>query len=92
MTAPGVAINRCRAVGIVPVAAYRSLRLRVPDTPIRAMLVSDHKLERSIYLSHRPDFLNAAEDYAILDLLDQHIASEMDATASFLQSDFQFNP
>lgn len=84
-----IAINRCKAVGIVPVAAYRSLRLRVPDTPIRAMLVSDHKLERSIYLSHRPDFLNGAEDYAILELLDQHIAAEMDATASFLQSDFQ---
>lgn len=84
-----IAINRCRAVGIIPAAAYRSLCRRVPDTPIRAMLVSDCKLERSIYLSHRPDFLNCAEDYAILELLDQHIAQELNATEAFLSSGFR---
>lgn len=84
-----ISINRCRAIGIVPVAAYRSLRRRIPDTPVRAMLISGKKLERSVYLSHRPDFLNNAEDYAILDLLDRHIQEELAATEAFLRSGFR---
>ena len=50
-----------------------SLKMRVPDTPVEAMLLSDYNLERTIYLSHKPDFLSNAEDYAVLELLDQHI-------------------
>ena len=78
-----LAINRCRAVGIVPVSAYISLVNRVPDTPVRAMLVKDHNLERSIYLSHRPEFLSNADDFAVLELLDQHVRKEIQDAAAF---------
>lgn len=84
-----ISVNRCRAIGIIPVAAYRSLRRRIPDTPVRAMLVSGHKLERPIYLSHRPGFLSSVEDYAILQLLDRHISEELDASNAFLRSGFE---
>lgn len=84
-----ISINRCRNIGITPVTAYRSLRRRVPDTPIRAMIVSDIKLERPVYLSHRPNFLSNAEDYHILELLDQHVDRELKATAEFMQGGFE---
>lgn len=83
-----ISINRCRSIGIVPVAAYLSLRQRVPDTPVQAMLVSDCRLERTIYLSHRPDFLSNREDYDILELLDRHIQTELDETKDFAQEYF----
>ena len=69
--------------------AYRSLKRRVPDTPIRAMSLSGIKMERSVFLSHRPNFLNSAEDYAILELLDQHIERELNATAAFMEGGFE---
>ena len=84
-----ISINRCRNIGIVPVTAYRSLKRRVPDTPIRAMSLSGIKMERSVFLSHRPNFLNSAEDYAILELLDQHIERELNATAAFMEGGFE---
>ena len=83
-----ISINRCRSIGITPVTAYRSLKRRVPDTPIRAMALSDIKLERPVYLSHRPNFLGSAEDYNILELLDQHVDRELKATAEFMRSGF----
>ncbi len=83
-----ISINRCRSLGIVPVAAYRSLKLRVPDTPIRAMSIRDIKLERTVYLSHRAGFLSSAEDYAILELLDQHIDRELRAVAAMKEKGF----
>lgn len=83
-----ISINRCRSIGITPVTAYRSLKRRVPDTPIRAMVLSDVKLERPVYLSHRPNFLGSAEDYNILELLDQHVDRELKATAEFMRSGF----
>lgn len=84
-----ISINRCRSIGIVPVAAYRSLKRRVPDTPIRAMTLTGVKMERPIYLSHRPNFLSCAEDYAILELLDQHVDRELQATWEFAQKGFE---
>ncbi len=81
-------INRCLGIGIAPVTAYQSLIHRVPDTPIRAMNVADIKLERPVYLSHRTNFLSVAEDYAILELLDQHIDRELTAVSEFMQSGF----
>ena len=78
-----VSINRCRAIGIVPVSAFMSLKMRVPDTPVEAMLLSDYTLERTIYLSHKPNFLSNAEDYAVLELLDQHIQKEYQDTSDF---------
>ena len=81
-------INRCLGIGIAPVTAYQSLIHRVPDTPIRAMNVADIKLERPVYLSHRTNFLSVAEDYAILELLDQHIDRELTAASEFMQSGF----
>lgn len=81
-------INRCRAIGIVPVAAYLSLLDRVPDTPVRVMHVSDFRLERTIYLSHAPDFLSSQEDYDILQLLDQHIQAELEGAKEFALEHF----
>ena len=69
--------------------AYRSLKRRVPDTPIRAMSLSGVKMERSVFLSHQPNFLSCAEDYDILELLDQHIDRELHATAAFMASGFE---
>lgn len=83
-----VAINRCRSIGIVPVAAYLSLRQRVQDTPVQAMQITDFPLERTIYLSHRPNFLSAKEDYVVLELLDRHIRTELDETKDFMQQYF----
>ena len=84
-----ISISRCRAIGITPVTAYRSLVRRVPDTPVRAMLLSEKRIERPIYLSHRPDFLGNAEDYAILELLDMHITEELQAAEAFLRAGFR---
>ena len=81
-------INRCRAIGIVPIAAYVSLLKRVPDTPIRAMPVSDYRLERTIYLSHSPDFLSAQEDYEIIKMLDQHILAELEEAKDYALEHF----
>lgn len=78
-----VSINRCRAVGIVPVSAYISLITRVPDTPVQAMRLRDYDLKRAIYLSHKPEFLSNADDYAVLELLDQHIQEECKTAAEF---------
>lgn len=83
-----IAVNRCRAVGIVPISAYMSLRKRVEDTPIKAMQISDYRLERTIYLSHSPSFLGNAEDYKILELLDRHIQLELDETTEFAETYF----
>lgn len=81
-------INRCRAIGIVPIAAYLSLLKRVPDTPIRAMPVGDYRLERTIYLSRSPDFLSAQEDYEILKMLDQHIHAELEEAKDYALEHF----
>ena len=42
-----------------------------------------------MFLSHRPNFLSCAEDYDILELLDQHIDRELHATAAFMASGFE---
>ena len=78
-----VAVNRCRAVGIVPISAYLSLKSRVSDTPVKAMLVSDYSLKRTVYLSHKPEFLSNADDFAVLELLDEHIRKEFQDIADF---------
>lgn len=83
-----VAINRCQAIGIVPVAAYLSLRQRVPDTPVQAMLINGKLLNRMIYLSCHPNFRSCQEDYAILELLDRHIESELKETSDFIREYF----
>lgn len=85
-----ISINRCRNIGITPVTAYRSLKRRVPDTPIRAMALTGMKMERPVYLSHRPNFLGCGEDYSILELLDQHVERELKATAEFMQGGFEY--
>ena len=53
------------------------------------MSLSGVKMERSVFLSHRPNFLSSAEDYDILELLDQHIDRELNATAAFMASGFE---
>ncbi len=79
-------ISRSRCVGIVPVSAYMSLKKRVPDTPVRIMPVEGIRLERSIYLSHRPNFLDSAEGYDLLAMLDRHVETELVAAMDFLKS------
>lgn len=78
-----VSINRCRAVGIVPVCAFVSLKKRVPDTPVEALLLSDYDLKRTVYLSHKPEFLDNPENLAVLELLDQHMKQEYQEAEAF---------
>lgn len=80
------AVNRCQSLGIIPAGAYLSLLQRVQDTPVRAMRLLDHPLERKIYLTRKFDFSNQGEFLALTALLDKHIQTELETSAAFANS------
>ena len=81
-------INRCRAVGFVPVANFRSLIKTIDSIPIGAATISDCSCTRMLYLGRSPKFLSNADEYRVLESIKNYISNEYAETDEFYESYF----
>ena len=81
-------INRCRAVGFVPVANFHNLIKNIDSIPIGAAIVSDASCSRMLYLGRSPRFLSNADEYKVLDSIKNYISNEYAETDEFYESYF----
>lgn len=81
-------INRCRAVGFVPVANFRNLIKNIDSIPIGAAIISDAPCSRMLYLGRSPRFLSNPDEYKVLDSIKNYISNEYAETDAFYESYF----
>lgn len=82
-------INRCRAVGFVPVLNFCTLITRIEGVPICAAAISDVPCSRQVYLGHSPQFLSNADEYMVLESLTNSLDSEYARINAFYANYFR---
>ena len=81
-------INRCKGVGFVPVSNFRSLIKSIDSIPIAAAMVSDHPCQRMLYLGRSSRFLSNADEYRVLETIQNYLSKEYAETDAFFGSYF----
>lgn len=81
-------INRCKAVGFVPLSNFRSLIKNIDSIPIGAAIISDSPCQRMLYLGRSPKFLSNADEYKVLESIKNHLSNEYAETDTFFESYF----
>ena len=81
-------INRCKAVGFVPVSNFRSLIKSIDSILIGAAIISDAPCQRMLYLGRSPKFLSNADEYKVHESIKNHLSGEYAETDAFFESYF----
>lgn len=83
-----VQINRCKAVGFVPVSNFRNLINRVWNIPICAAAISDAECSRKLYLCRSPKFSSNADESRLMESIENYIANEYAVAEEFYETYF----
>lgn len=81
-------INRCRAVGFVPVSNFRTLLKSIEGIPISAATICDADCSRTLYLGRSIKFLSNADEYKVLESVQNYISCDFAETDKFYQEYF----
>lgn len=81
-------MNRCKAVGFVPVSNFRNLISRVWDIPMCAAAISDAPCSRKLYLGRSPDFSANADEIRLMESIGNYIANEYAKADEFYETYF----
>lgn len=81
-------INRCKAVGFVPVSNFRNLINSIESIPICAAVISDAPCSRMLYLGRSPKFLSNADEYKVMESIKNYISNEYAETDEFYETYF----
>ena len=81
-------INRCRAVGFVPVSNFRALLKSVEGIPVSAAAICDTDCSRTLYLGRSIKFLSNADEYKVLESVQNYISCDFAETDKFYQEYF----
>lgn len=81
-------INRCRAVGFVPVSNFRNLIQNMEQIPICAATISDAPCSRSLYLGRSQKLLSNVDEYKALEVIKNYLVSEYAETDKFYETYF----
>lgn len=78
-------INRCRAVGFVPVSNFRNLIQNMEQIPICAATISDAPCSRMLYLGRSQKFLSNVDEYKALEVIKNYLVNEYAETDKFYE-------
>lgn len=81
-------INRCKAVGFVPVSNFRNLIQNMEQIPICAATISDAPCSRMLYLGRSQKFLSNADEYKALEVIKNYLVNEYAETDKFYETYF----
>lgn len=80
------AINRCKAIGIIPVANVPYLLKDRSNMPVECVPVSDQCCERYMYLQRHKRFLTNSDDYTVMNHITQYIDKMVLESDQFLSA------
>lgn len=78
------AINRCKAIGIIPVANVPYLLKDRSNMPVVCVPVSDQCCERYMYLQRHKGFLANSDDYTVMNYITRYIEKMVLESDQFL--------
>ena len=81
-------INRCKAVGFVPVSNFRNLIRNMEQIPICAATIRDAPCSRMLYLGRNPKFLSNVDEYKALEAIKNYLVNEYAETDKFYETYF----
>lgn len=80
------AINRCKAIGIIPIANVPYLLKDRNNMPVECVPVADQRCERYMYLYRHKRFLTNSDDYTIMNHITRYIEEMVLDSDQFLSS------
>lgn len=88
MAESGSLINRCKAIGIVPVNNFRNLVEQMNNMPISAMKIGGYNCERNVYLGTAKKFPLLSDEKAAFEKIEGFVSREMEKNIEFYNGYF----
>ena len=84
----GNLINRCKAIGLVPVDNYRHIVDSIAQMPIRAKFLEDVSIERTIYLMKKNRFPTNDEERSAFEFVVKCLDDDHEQIGKFIEERF----